>query len=139
MLRGCKVNKQWGLRSKLWLECEGIPVIGEGRMKMLQSIHNSGSIKLAAHDTGISYRRMRGAIHEMESTIGYPLVRTQRGGDGGGGAELTSAAHALMDTFAKLSAGFQHDADARFSALGDFFLTPNGNKCHSLQNGDDFL
>lgn len=131
------MNKQWGLRSKLWLECEGNPVIGEGRMKMLRSIHNRGSIKLAARDTGISYRRMRGAIHEMEGTIGYCLVRTKRGGGGGGGAELTPAAHALMDTFDKLSEGFQRDADARFSALRKFFLTPNGKNCHSLQKGDD--
>lgn len=131
------MNKQWGLRSKLWLECEGNPVIGEGRMKMLRSIHNSGSIKLAAHETGISYRRMRGALHEMESTIGYSLVRTQRGGGSGGGAELTPAAHALMDAFDKLSAGFQRDADARFDALREFFLTPNGNNCHSLENGPE--
>lgn len=131
------MNRRWGLRSKLWLECEGNPVIGEGRMKMLRSIDNSGSIKLAAHETGISYRRMRGAIHEMESTIGYALVRTQRGGGGGGSAELTSAAHALIYTFDKLSAGFQRDADERFSALSEFFLNPNGNNCHSPENGDD--
>jgi molybdate transport system regulatory protein len=131
------MDKRWGLRSKLWLECEGNPVMGEGRMKMLQSINSNGSIKLAAHETGISYRRMRGAIHEMERTIGSPLVRTKRGGGGGGGAALTPAAHALMETFEKLSAGFQRDADARFHNLLDFFYPSNGNFCHSDAEGED--
>lgn len=131
------MDKRWELRSKLWLECEGIPVLGDGRMKMLRSIDRNGSIKLAAHETGISYRRMRGAIHEMESTIGYSLVRIQRGGGGGGSAVLTPAAHHLMATFDKLSAGFQRNADARFNALREFFLASNGNICHSIEKGDD--
>ena len=134
---GYDVKKRWGLRSKLWLEYEGTPVIGDGRMKMLRSIHSGGSIKRAAIETGISYRRMRGALHEMENTIGYPLVKIQRGGGAGGGAELTPAAHALMDTFKKLSAGFQQDADARFDALRDFFVPANGNIRHSVVSGDD--
>jgi molybdate transport system regulatory protein len=131
------MDKRWGLRSKLWLECEGSPVMGDGRIKMLRAIHRNGSIKLAAHETGIAYRKMRGAIHEMESTIGYPLVRIQRGGGGGGGAELTPAAHALMDIFEKLSAGFQRKADKRFGEFMDFFYPSNGNICHSVENGDD--
>jgi molybdate transport system regulatory protein len=106
-------------------------------MAMLRSIHHNGSIKLAAQETGISYRRMRGAIQEMERAIGYPLVRIMRGGSGGGGAELTPAAHALMAGFEKLSTGFQRQADARFQELRAFFETPNGSICHSKETGDD--
>jgi molybdate transport system regulatory protein len=111
--------------------------MGDGRMAMLRSIHHNGSIKLAAQETGISYRRMRGAIQEMERAIGYPLVRIMRGGSGGGGAELTPAAHALMAGFEKLSTGFQRQADARFQELRAFFETPNGSICHSKETGDD--
>jgi molybdate transport system regulatory protein len=126
------VKHQWGLRSKLWLEYKGTPVLGDGRMKMLKSIQSGGSIKQASRDTGISYRRMRGAIHEMESTIGYPLVKIQRGGGTGGGAELTPAAVALIAAFSRLSAGFQHNADTRFDELCDLFLSANGNNRHSV-------
>jgi len=131
------VNNRWGLRSKLWLEYDGIPVLGDGRMKMLRSVHSGGSIKQAARDTGISYRRVRGAIHEMESTIGCSLVKIQRGGGTGGGAELTRAAHVLMDAFDQLSDGFQQEADTRFEALRDLFLSATGNICHSVNGGDD--
>ncbi len=131
------MKNRWGLRSKLWLEYDGIPVLGDGRMKILRSIDSGGSIKQAARDTGISYRRVRGAIHEMESTIGFSLVNIQRGGGSGGGAELTPAAHVLMDAFDQLSDGFQQDADARFDALRDLFLSATGNICHSVNRGDD--
>lgn len=129
------MDQRWGLRSKLWLECDGKPVIGDGRMAMLRAIQRNGSIKLAAGETGIAYRRMRGAIHEMELVIGVPLVRIQRGGGGGGGATLTAAARRLMAAFEKLSTGFQREADDRFEHLDDFFLEANGNICHSTADG----
>lgn len=129
------MNQNWGLRSKLWLECDGKPVMGDGRMEMLRAIQRNGSMKTAAHETGISYRRMRGAVHEMECTLGYPLVNIQRGGDGGGSARLTPAAHRLMALFEKLSTGYQRIADQRFQKLWDFFLEANGNIRHSTTDG----
>lgn len=127
------LEKRWELRSKIWLECEGRPVIGDGRVKMLRSIHRNGSIKLAAEETGIAYRRIRGAIHDMERTIGYQLVSIQRGGDGGGGAQLTEAGHRLLDAFDKLCAGFQQAADVRFEEIRFLFSPSNGKICHSDQ------
>lgn len=105
---------QWRVRSKVWLEIKGRPVMGEGRMAMLQAIHRHGSIINASRETGISYRRMRGAIREMEKVIGRPLVKSYRGGGDGGGAVLTADAHALIDSFQKFASGLQQEADARF-------------------------
>ena len=125
------MNHPWGVRSKLWLEYDGKPVMGEGRKKMLRSIHRNGSMKLAAGETGISYRRLRGAIHEMENILGYPLVTIQRGGGGGGGARLTQRAHNLLDTYDKISDGFHRKADDRFRKMADFFSTSSGRFHHS--------
>lgn len=105
---------QWGVRSKVWIEVEGRPVMGEGRMAMLQAIHRHGSIINASRETGISYRRMRGAIRDMEEAMGRPLVMAYRGGDDGGGAMLTADAHALIDAFKKFAADLQQEADVRF-------------------------
>jgi molybdate transport system regulatory protein len=106
--------KPLALRSKAWLEIEGHPVIGEGRLTMLQAIHQYGSILRASQETGISYRRMRGAIRDMEKAIGKPLVRAYRGGGDRGGAELTPAAHALLDSFEKVTHALREIADAKF-------------------------
>ena len=88
--------------------------MGEGRMAMLEAIDRCGSIINASRETGIAYRRMRGALRDMEEAIGRPLVRIFRGGGEGGGAELTKAAHELMDSFRRCTDNLQHEADMRF-------------------------
>jgi len=105
------------LRSKIWIEREGRPVIGEGRVAMLEAIQHHRSILQASRETGISYRRIRGAIRDMEKGIGKPLVMTRRGGRHGGRAELTRDAFQLLETFKKLHQGFQDEADVRFKEL----------------------
>jgi molybdate transport system regulatory protein len=107
----------WCLKSKVWLERDGQPIIGEGRMAMLLAIHHNNSILKASEQTGISYRRMRGAIRDMEKEIGQPLILTRRGGVEGGGAELTPLALELIEMFDKLSGGFQNEVDERLRSL----------------------
>lgn len=114
---GPKSKKRWGLRSKAWLEVDGSPFMGEGRLAMLEAIHRCGSMIRAADDTGIPYRRIRGAIREMESVIGRPLVKAHRGGSDGGGAALTPEAHELIEVFHRFADDLQKEADALFHKL----------------------
>lgn len=107
----------WCIRSKIWLELEGQPVIGEGRMAMLEAIDLNNSIIRASQQTGISYRRIRGAIRDMEKAVGRPLVQTHRGGQEGGGAELTPLALELNLVFSQLSTGFQEHVDERLRII----------------------
>lgn len=107
-------NKPWELRAKVWLELEGRPFMGEGRMAMLEAIDRYGSIINASRQTGIAYRRIRGALRDMEQAIGRPLVHAYRGGGDGGGAVLTEAAHELMKSFRRCTDSLQNEADMRF-------------------------
>jgi molybdate transport system regulatory protein len=107
-------NNEWQIRSKVWLEKNGKTVIGEGRLAILQAIENLGSITEAAKKTGISYRRIRGAIREMETAIGRPLVLAVRGGQFGGGAKLTEDGYEVIHRFEKVMAGSQETVDSRF-------------------------
>jgi molybdate transport system regulatory protein len=104
----------FSLKSKLWLELKGRPIMGQGRMAMLEAIQYHGSIVQASRLTGISYRRIRGAIHDMEAALGQTLVLTHRGGPEGGSAELTPVAMGLLEDFKALSLGFQDASDIRF-------------------------
>jgi molybdate transport system regulatory protein len=110
-------SKAWGVRSKVWIELDGKPILGEGRMRILRAIERHGSMREAANATGVSYRRLRGAIHDMEKTVGSPLVRSFRGGDMGGGAALLPAAHELMDYYEKVVRGFHEAMDTRFAEI----------------------
>lgn len=115
-------TKAWAVRSKVWLEFAGRPVMGAGRYAILQAIDGTGSIRGAAQKTGISYRKIWGAIRDIECATGRNMVRTQRGGARGGSAVLTDDARELMDRFQNLKDGFQKTVDARFhNIFADFF------------------
>ena len=110
-------KQQWVMRSKAWLEIEGHPVIGEGRMDMLQAIDCHGSFIQASKEIGISCRKIRGAVRDMEKAVGKPLVKAYRGGEEGGGASLTPTAHKLIAFFKQFTNGFQKQAETCFKEI----------------------
>jgi molybdate transport system regulatory protein len=69
---------------------------------LLRAIHETGSIKAAAKNTGISYRKAWGNIEELENRIGFALVQRQRGGTRGGETLLTTDGMKLIDSHTEL-------------------------------------
>ncbi len=112
------------VRSKIWLEIDGGPVIGKGRLEILQAIDRKGSILGAAGDTGIPYRKIWGAIRDMERSLGHPLVTKSRGGSHGGGANLTESARDLIKRFEQLQEGIEESVNSKFLALFKNFFAP---------------
>lgn len=110
-------KKRWLVRSKVWLELDGKPVIGKGRLNVLKAVDRYGSLVKAAEETGIAYRRVRGAVREMELALGVTLVLTRRGGQEGGGAVLTDVARELLERFDNFAGGVQELMDSRFRQL----------------------
>ncbi|WP_322795253.1 winged helix-turn-helix domain-containing protein [Tepidiforma sp.] len=88
-------------RAKLWLESEGRLVMSDYRLRLLQLIGESGSLAAAAAAMGLSYRRAWGKIKELEANLGYPLVRSEVGGAGGGHTALTPEGQALLAAYAR--------------------------------------
>jgi formylmethanofuran dehydrogenase subunit E len=106
-----------GVRSKLWIEVDGEPVFGRGRMMLLRAIGTHGSINQAAREINISYRKAWGYIKAMEERLGLRLVDCQTGGKGGGGASLTPEAAEFVRKYAALEDGVKAAVDERFSAV----------------------
>lgn len=106
------------IRSKLWVESDGEPVFGRGRVMLLNAIDTHGSINQAAKEINISYRKAWGYIKAMEQRLGIPLVITQAGGKNGGGAVLTDEARTFILKYDKLDAYLRDMVDKRF---GDIF------------------
>ena len=63
--------------------------IGPGKVRLLEAIGRTGSISQAGRDLGMSYRRAWLLVDEINHIFREPLVETQMGGSGGGGARLT--------------------------------------------------
>lgn len=83
------MSAQYKYNGTLWIEIEGKPVIGPGRVELLERIQQTGSIRQAAIQMEMSYRQAWQMIDHMNSNLSGPVVVSQRGGKGGGTAEVT--------------------------------------------------
>lgn len=90
------------IRSKIWLEIDGQPLLGDGRAGLLQMIATTGSINAACNKLDISYRKAWAQLQEMEQLSPFPILERSKGGKGGGGAELTAETLALLREFDQL-------------------------------------
>lgn len=87
---------------KLWLEADGAPVIGEGRMALLVAIDECGSLTEAARRCGISYRHAYNLIKSMNKRCGCKMIETKVGGSDGGWSQLSKDAERLVREYATL-------------------------------------
>lgn len=64
--------------------------LGPGKIALLELVSEHGSITAAGKEMGMSYRRAWLLIDEINHIFREPLVASQKGGSGGGGARLTN-------------------------------------------------
>ncbi len=102
------------IKANFWIEKEGKVVLSSWRVRLLEAIAETGSISAAAGKMGISYRRAWDKIHESEERLGVKLVDTQTGGTGGGGSQLTEAAHDYIQRFHHFNDGLNEVLNERF-------------------------
>ena len=104
------------VRTKVWLEVDGEPLIGDGRERLLLAIERSGSLNAAASELGISYRKAWSQLQQMEKHAPFALVERSKGGKGGGSTHLTTEAKELLERFARLKMGLNEMIDEKFAA-----------------------
>jgi molybdate transport system regulatory protein len=76
--------KRLEVRSKVWLEVDGEPLLGEGRERLLRFIDQEGSISAAARAMAIPYRKAWSYLENMEQKLGFALVERSRAARGSG-------------------------------------------------------
>lgn len=77
--------------------------------ELLRTIERTGSVAAAARDLGRSRARATWRIETLEAAFGS-LVDRNRGGDGGGGSELTERAVALLQRYDRLAVAIEATA-----------------------------
>ncbi len=87
------------IRYKIWLERKREVIAGNGKINLLKTIDELGSIQKAAEKMGLSYRHAWGMIQKMERRAGFKIVKTTIGGKEGGGALLTSQGEKLVQGY----------------------------------------
>ena len=105
------------IRSKLWIEVDGLPVFGRGRGFLLEAIEKHGAINQAAKEINISYRKAWGYIKAMEERLGFKLIERRTGGKNGGGATLTAEARQFLLKYSAMEIGIRELVDEKFQKI----------------------
>ncbi len=96
-------------KTKLWLEIDGIQILGKGGALLLRAIAQHGSISQAIQSVppetlgkteAPSYRFAWGYLNKVEARLGIRIVKKQRGHkSGSGGTELTLFGQKLLQLY----------------------------------------
>jgi len=92
--------------------------INDQLVRLLTLIKKKGSIRSAAQESGLSYRKAWGDLRAAEKFLGFSLVDTFRGGKEGGQTRLTEDGADLVRGFSQLHQDFDR---AIYKITREFF------------------
>jgi molybdate transport system regulatory protein len=101
---------------ELHVQVRILPLIGPGKMQLLEAIDRHGSISAAARAMGRAYPNAWKLVDSLNKHFREPFVPRVMGGSRGGGASLTETGRAVLGIFrsveAKAKIMFAGDVDA---------------------------
>jgi len=111
---------------KIRLLCGDIFAMGPGKADLLEAIQETASIAAAGRKLGLSYWKTRHLLDEMNQCFRSPVVVTTKGGDKGGGSQVTETGRLALAGFRAMEA----EAGAAIAArVADFQnLLAQGNR-----------
>jgi molybdate transport system regulatory protein len=105
---------------KIWLSANG-KAFGEGPYLLLQGIAKTGSLRQAAIEMGMSYRKAWAILRECEKKLGFTLIERKVGGSSGGYSKITSSGRELMKHYGRFCDEIKKSIDNAFHKnLGNF-------------------
>jgi molybdate transport system regulatory protein len=88
---------------KVWLDSDG-KAFGEGPYRLLRGVDRTGSLRQAAMEMRMSYRKAWLTVSRCEERLGFPLLERKVGGSSGGGSRLTEEAMDFLMRYESFSA-----------------------------------
>lgn len=105
------------IKSRIWIEADNHVLLGEGRVKLLKAIQETGSLSKAAKSIHISYKKAWDLLDSVNKSAIKPVTINSTGGKGGGGAELTDYGKALIATFDEINQNCWEFLDAQLQKI----------------------
>ncbi len=125
-------------RPDLRVQVRIVPLIGPGKMELLEAIDRHGSISAAARVLGMAYPNAWKLVDSLNRHFREPLVARVMGGRRGGGASLTETGRAVLGIYrsveAKARIMFAGDLDALSQLLA---LESGWDACPGIEDGMD--
>jgi molybdate transport system regulatory protein len=91
------------IRLRCWIDIDGEKFFGPGPAQLLELIEEEGSIAKAAKKMGMSYKKAWNIIDHLNTRGHKPYVLSHKGGEKGGGAELTEFGKTVVLKYRKLT------------------------------------
>lgn len=91
--------------------------LGPGKIRLLESIGEKGSISAAARGMNMSYRQAWDLVDQLNHAFVEPVVASQAGGKAGGGAALTPFGRHLIALYTAIVDHSGSSAAAELEAL----------------------
>src|SRR2546430_14751321 len=86
---------------KLWLNWDGVFLMGPRYLRFLAAVDQTGTIRAAGQVVGWSYRTCLNRIRQMERVLGARVLATTRGGRAGGCAPPSEGGRRLVRAFSR--------------------------------------
>lgn len=102
--------------------------IGPGKVKLLESIRDSGSISAAARGMDMSYKRAWMLLDSINQAFETPAVAAVSGGRRGGGAQLTEFGLELLERYRRMDARLADEFAENLRALESVAKPTSGPK-----------
>lgn len=84
------------INGSLWVENGGVRFFGPGPVELLERIAETGSIKQAAQQMGMSYKKAWDLVNNLNTMGAQPFVITSTGGERGGGSAISEEARQMI-------------------------------------------
>jgi molybdate transport system regulatory protein len=105
------------LRPRLRLVAGGTIVLGPGKADLLDAVRDSGSLRQAAADLGMSYMRAWSLVKTMNGAFREPVVVLARGGARHGGATVTPSGLKVLALYRGMEKACEKATSARAATL----------------------
>ena len=94
---------EYKIKSRIWIETDNNVLLGEGRVRLLKAIDETGSLTKAAKTLKISYKKAWSLVDSVNKSAKKPITISSIGGKGGGGAQLTPYGKSLITAFENIT------------------------------------
>ena len=91
------------VKSRIWIEAGDNVLLGEGRVRLLKAIDETGSLSKAAKSMQMSYKKAWSLIDAVNSRAKSPVCNTTIGGTKGGGTQITAYGKSLIEAYERIN------------------------------------
>lgn len=108
---------EYKIKSRIWIEVDNNVLLGEGRVRLLKAIEETGSLSKAAKSLNISYKKAWTLVDAVNKSAKKPVTESSIGGKGGGGAIITEYGKLLIEAFDDINKGCWKHLDKQLEKI----------------------